>query len=200
MFMNAKKTLSLPDVLITSVQIKIEGVSPLIVHKFSEKSIRQIEDKQQKKAKAGREVRNPQQEAKDATYYFIDGKRTGFPAGGIKAAIIRGAKNVGLVMKDTQTSFFIEPDEMETNLVEIIGTPEMRTDMVRIGMGTADVRYRPCYYDWGMNLRITYIETQISDEQIYNAVRAAGFGVGIGEWRPEKKASGTYGRFKIVTD
>ena len=68
--------------------------------------------------------------------------------------------------------------------------------MVRIGMGQADVRYRPEYLDWSAILTIEYNEGMLSAEQIYQLVSAAGYGCGIGEMRPEKTKFG-FGRFKI---
>ncbi len=183
---------------IDSAKVKIEGTTPLIIHKFSEKSQKMIEDKQAKKSKGGREIRNPEEEYMGAIYWFNDGVRTGFPAGGFKAAMIRAGKQLGYVMTDLKGWFFIEPDEKETNLVEIIGTHQMRTDMVRIGMGTADVRYRPEYQTWGAVLTINYNSKSISIEQIAELLALAGFSCGIGEWRPEKSATGNFGKWKMV--
>jgi len=112
--------------------------------------------------------------------------------------MIRAGKQLGYVMTDLKGWFFIEPDEKETNLVEIIGTHQMRTDMVRIGMGTADVRYRPEYQTWGAVLTINYNSKSISIEQIAELLALAGFSCGIGEWRPEKSATGNFGKWKMV--
>lgn len=59
-------------------------------------------------------------------------------------------------MKLTQQAFFINADCEETQLVRIHAEPRMRTDMVRIGMGSADVRYRPEYIDWYAELNIEF--------------------------------------------
>ena len=73
----------------------------------------------------------------------------------------------------------------------------MREDMVRVGMGTADIRFRGEVSDWSIDFIIEYNPTVISCEQILGLLDLAGFSVGIGEWRPQR--SGDYGRFKILT-
>jgi hypothetical protein len=189
-----KKTVKVMDFKIREVVIPIKGISPLIVHAFSKKSQRMIEDKQQKRAKNSKyDVRSPEEECQDAKHFLADGTE-GFPAAGFKAAMIRGAKMVGMVMKDAQTSFFIRADCDETQLVRIEGESRLRTDMVRIGMGSADVRYRPEYPVWAVKLRIEYNEGVISLDQLYQMVKAAGYGCGVGEMRPEKTKF-SFGRF-----
>ena len=80
----------------------------------------------------------------------------------------------------------------------IEGKSNMREDMVRIGMGTADVRYRPEFKEWRVKLPIRYNEDAISLDQIVNLFNLGGFGVGIGEWRPEKR--GVHGMFHVATE
>jgi len=192
----AVSQISLKSFNIRMVQVEIEGISPLIVHKFSEKATKMIEDKQQGKAKnAKHDLRVPEEDYEQAKHVSPLGF-DGFPAAGFKAAMVRGAKMIGLVMKDTQTSFFVKADCEETQLVEIIGESRMRTDMVRIGMGSADVRYRPEYPKWEAVLTIEYNEGVVSVEQIMQMISAAGYGVGVGEMRPERTKFG-FGRFKI---
>lgn len=191
-----KNSVELKELKLRNVVIGIEGISPLIVHKFSEKAQKMIEGKQQGKSKnAKHEIRVPEEDYESAKHKSPLGFE-GFPAGGFKGAMIRGAKMLGMVMKDTQVSFFIKADCEETQLVKINGESRMRTDMVRIGMGSADVRYRPEYPNWNAELTIEFNEGMISLEQIYQLVAAAGYGCGIGEMRPEKTKFG-FGRFKI---
>jgi hypothetical protein len=190
------QSVELKSFKIRTVAIEVESTSPLIVHAFSEKARKMIEDKQQGKSKnAKHELRVPEEDYENAKHKSPLGW-DGFPAAGFKAAMIRGAKMIGLVMKDTQTSFFVQADCSETQLVRIYGENRMRTDMVRIGMGSADVRYRPEYPIWKAILTIEYNEGVVSLEQIYQMISAAGYGVGIGEMRPERTKFG-FGRFKI---
>jgi len=68
--------------------------------------------------------------------------------------------------------------------------------MVRVGMGTADIRYRPVFENWYMDLQLEYnANSNVTLEQILNIIEAGGYGVGIGEWRPEK--DGRFGTYHI---
>lgn len=193
------KTVEVLDFQINEVTIPIIGISPLIVHKFSEKAQRMIQDKQAGKAKNKKhEIKVPEDDFNGARHISPLGW-DGFPAAGFKAAMIRGAKMIGMVMKDTQTAFFIKADCEETQLVKIHAEPRMRTDMVRVGMGSADVRYRPEYVDWFAELTIEFNSGVLSLDQIHQLVKAAGYGCGVGEMRPEKGKFG-YGRFKLANE
>lgn len=190
------KSVEVKEFSINEVQIPIVGISPLIVHKFSQKSRIQIEEKQAGKAQNKKhDIRDPQADFEGAKHIASDGWE-GFPAAGFKAAMIRGAKIIGMVMKDAGMSFFVKADCEETQLVRVNGEARMRTDMVRVGMGSADVRYRPEYPTWGATLTIEFNAGMISLDQIYQLVKAAGYSCGIGEMRPEK-GKFNYGRFKL---
>lgn len=194
-----QKSVEILEFSIKEVVIPIVGISPLIVHAWSSKSMKMITDKQGGAAKNKKhEIRVPENDYEEAKHKSPQGW-DGFPSAGFKAAMIRGAKAIGLVMKDTQTSFFIKADCEETQLTRIIGDCRMRTDMVRVGMGSADIRYRPEYPTWSANLTIEFNSGVVSLDQIYQLVKAAGYGCGIGEMRPEK-GKFNYGRFKLAQE
>lgn len=187
------------DLKIKMVPIPITGISPLIIHAWSEKSMRMIADKQAGKAKNTKhEIRDPEAEWKAARHIAAAGWE-GYPAAGFKAAIIRAAKIVGMVMKDTQTAFFINADCEKTQLVKIKGKSEMHMAMVRVGIGASDIRYRPIYNEWGAVLNIEYNQGILSLDQVHQLVKVAGYGCGIGEMRPEK-GKFSYGRFKLANE
>jgi len=191
-----KKETQIPELKIQIEQFRVRGTAPLIVHKFSEKAIKMIEAKQAKKSKQ-RPERNPQQEMLDTMYFFPDKKRSGFPAVGFKAAMVRGAKSLDFVMKDIMGQIFVIGDQ-GTDLVEIQGVPELKTDMVRVGMGAADIRYRAMYPEWEANITIKFNSSVISTEQIAQIIQSAGFSCGVGEWRPEKSKTGNFGTFELT--
>jgi hypothetical protein len=175
------KSVTVVEFAIREVKIPIKGLSPLIVHAWSEKSKKMIEDKQQGRAKNKKhDLRVPEEDYEGAKHKSPLGWE-GFPAAGFKAAMIRASKSLGMVMKDTQTSFFVKADCEETQLVRIYGDSRMRTDMVKVGMGSSDIRYRPEYAAWEAELTIEYNSGVLSQDQVYQLVKAAGFFCGVGE-------------------
>lgn len=90
--------------------------------------------------------------------------------------------------------------------VEIEGPePTIRRDAVRLGdkNRTLDFRYRAEFSKWKASVLIYFNpEGKLGLSQIVNLINLAGFQVGIGDWRPvpPKGNSGTFGRFKVVTN
>jgi len=177
---------------IQRVEVKLEGISPLIVHAWSAKAKKEMLDKQMKKAKNAKEAKDPQRDYEEAFYRLPNGK-PGFPTIAFKQAAVSagGRFSDGLKMTELRGAFFIEGE-----LAEIIGEPRIREDMVRVGMGTADIRYRPEFPQWGTTLKISYNADAISLDQLVNIFNLAGFGVGVGEWRPER--DGQFGMFRVA--
>ena len=191
----SKTVIELHDLKISQITVTINGLTPLIVHNFSAKSSRQILEKQQGKAKnAKHEIRKPEEECEAAKHISIDGWE-GFPVGGLKKCLVRGGKAVGLVMTDLRSAVFVEADCKTKNLFRINGKSKMGEDPIRLPNGAIDLRYRPYYNEWSANLKITFNEGLVSKDQLLQALYAGGFGVGLGDWRPEK--GGDFGRFSV---
>jgi len=176
--------------------IELVGETPLIMHKMSEKSKKMIRDKQQKKAKKVREARNPNQEFEDAMYTDGNGGYV-FPARAFKAAAVEACRQAdGITMAAARQMFFIKG----TKDAEWVGIesdkPIMREDVVTIGQGTTDLRYRPEFKNWKAVIKVEFLEDVISPEQIVNIFELAGFCSGIGEDRPNKKGH-TFGMFHV---
>ena len=115
--------------------------------------------------------------------------------------MIRGAKQIGLVMTDARTSFFIHGEYCtrdDRELVPVVGEVQPREDMVRLNGATSDIRFRGQVVKWEAELNISYNSSITSFDHIVNMLHAAGYGVGVGEWRPER--DGTFGRFEVVSD
>jgi hypothetical protein len=64
----ADQTIEIPGIEMSGMLVTIEGVTPLITHRFGERARRLIEEKQQKKASQAKPPRNPQEEFEDALY------------------------------------------------------------------------------------------------------------------------------------
>jgi len=182
-------TIELPPLNIQTITFMLVGDSPLIVHAWSEKAKRQMLDKQMKKAAKAREAKDPEADY-EACFYRTESGAYGFPAIGVKAAMVSACRFVDAKMTMARGAFHIDAE-----MLEVIGEPRPREDMVRVGMGTADIRYRPEFPEWRIPATIKFNAAVMSAEQIANLLNTAGFGVGIGEWRPEK--NGSYGRFHV---
>ena len=129
-----------------------------------------------------------------------NGARFGFPVTAFKQAAISAAYRMGWV-KDKmglRGAFFIETDDGD--MVEIVSKPPaMREDMVKIGMGTADIRYRGEFRDWSAVFRVKYNASgRFSLSDIINIINSGGMICGVGEWRPEK--DGQFGMYHVVTE
>lgn len=182
-------SITLPALDIQTVTLVLVGDSPLIVHAWSEKAKRQMLDKQMKKATKGKEAKNPEADY-EACFYRTESGGYGFPAIGVKGAMVAACRFVDAKMTMARGAFHIDAE-----MLTVVGEPRPREDMVRVGMGTADIRYRPEFPEWRIPVTIKFNAAVISAEQIANLLNTAGFGIGIGEWRPER--NGSYGRFHV---
>ena len=121
-----------------------------------------------------------------------NGARFGFPSVGVKASAVSAGFRAGVTKNLVSMNGAFHIDE---EYVEIKGVPQIREDMVRVGMGTADIRYRAEFPEWSTTFIVKYNAGVISLAQLCNLFNLGGFAVGIGEWRPEK--GGTYGRYHV---
>lgn len=217
---NTSEVLEIRPVEIERIKIKIVGDTPLIVHAWSEKAKRQMLEKQMKVTKTkGLDAKNPFADFIESLYWVSHkpeeytqeafeaavsaGAEWGFPVTAIKQAAASGGFRSG-ALKDrmgVRGSFFIEGVQVAGDQLAIIEgpAPVMREDMVKIAMGTADLRYRGMFENWSMSLTLSYNKNSpITLEQILNLINIGGFSVGIGEWRPEK--DGSFGQFHVATN
>lgn len=185
-------SITIPALELGSFTLTLVGDSSLISHRWSEKAKKEMLDKQMKKATKGREAKDPEKEYL-ASLYTYPGGGYGFPSTAFKNAAVDACTSITEIAKtEARAAFHVNPGE---ELVKIEGAPSMREDMVKISMGTADIRYRGEFKEWKVKLTIRYNKRVLSIEQIVNLFNVAGFGVGVGEWRPQK--DGNHGMFHV---
>lgn len=186
----AQTVIEIPPIEIKTYVFRLAGDSELITHAWSEKAKREMADVQGGKARAKKAPKIPKEEYEGAFYRLPDGTPA-ITAISFKAAAVNAARQVeGLTMTYLRGAFHTVGD-----LVAIEGVPRMRTDMVRVGMGVADIRYRPGFDPWAVNLKVRVNTRALTLEQLVHLFNQAGFSAGVGEWRPEKK--GLYGMFHV---
>lgn len=196
----ANATIKLARIQREIAEIEVRGTAPLIVHRWSEKARQMMLDAQQGK-KNPKQPKDPVSDFESTMYRFEDGGH-GFPIMAFKSATVKGGARVfGKAVKMTELrqlcTFLADGIGVDgTQLSRLISDePIMREDMVRVGMGTADIRYRAEYRNWSAVLRIEYVPSVIDLSSVVALVDAGGTN-GIGEWRPEK--SGSYGTYEVV--
>lgn len=204
--------ISLPEIKLERHTIYLLGTAPLIVHSFPEKARKMMLDKQMKVAAGGRDARQPLREVEDSRYRLPDG-RDGFPAVAFKAAAVTACTSLSDVTKVAARQAFrimgytmntegqIEGAFIRTALVPIYAPkPGIREDIVRLAgpSRTAELRYRPEFDPWGVALEVVLNPQVVSLGQMNSMFQAAGHGVGVGDYRPER--DGDCGTFEVVSE
>lgn len=209
-----------------TAEITIVGESALICHAWSEKARKEMLDAQMgKKSGKKREFKNPVADFIRSLYWLdgtpdipdgatpeeaeeifnaaiAKGARFGFPAVAIKKAAVSAAYRQGLTKDKVSAngSFWLNGiNDVEFVEIESDEPPVMREDMVKVGMGTADIRYRGEFRNWKCRCRISYLKDGVfSLENIISMINLGGFCCGLGEWRTEK--GGVSGAFRVQTE
>lgn len=218
---DAVPVVQIPTLKLETFKLKIVGDSPLICHAWNQKAKFMILHKQQKKATTGKDIRRPMVDFAESLYWLtekpdFDGltdeqakeiladiipkSKFGFPVIAFKSAALAAGYQQGALASKVGTAALAKTTargafHIQDEFAVIDGVPTPREDMVRIGMGTADLCYRAEFKSWRTELTITYNTSAISVEQIINLFRLGGFANGVGDWRPEK--DGSFGTFHI---
>lgn len=195
-------TIRIQAIKLRKVEIALVGETPLICHAWSEKAKRMMLDSHMKKAKAGKEAKDPFADFANGLYWMgdkpenptesdVETGRFGFPTIAFKSAAVSASALSGAKMTQMRQAFHIDEE-----LVEILGpAPSMRFDITKVGM-TIDTRFRGEFSPWAVVLPVKFNASAISEEQLLSLFEAGGFGVGVGEWRPAR--NGPYGRFRVA--
>lgn len=181
-----------------TLRVPLVGTAPLIVHKFSEKAKRQMLDTMQGR-KTPKQAKDPQADYESAMYRHDDGGY-GMPVIAFKSATVSAARFYDKSVSMTSLRQFVFFDATFSKaegqkLARITGEPHMREDVVRVGMGGTDLRYRPEFTEWQTEVDVVYVTAMLTRDSVLSLIDAGGMGVGVGEWRPEKK--GDFGTFQI---
>lgn len=209
------KQIIIPPLQLKKFILPVVGTSPLIVNNFSEKSKRQMLDKQMGKPQNKKAPKVPTDDFLGSLYLIGDKKpklvekndktwatafTPGFPANALKNAAVTACTSVDGVFKTEARSAFhvigftLEIKDPKTGKPAV---PWMREDIVRLAgpRPVADIRFRACFDEWMIEVPITFNSRMIDEARIAHLFNTAGFGVGIGEWRPE--CDGNYGMFTV---
>jgi hypothetical protein len=201
-----------PQILIRPLKeaigsFRLQGLAPYMQCRFSQKAIAKIQEThrqgQQARSKRTREARNFDEDLENAKHRFEDGT-CGIPCSAFRNALISTCRMVGFKMTIAKLSIFIEKDGLDvvdgTPLVRIQGEPEPSLLPVRNATGVIDLRMRPLWREWAVDLRVRFDAEQFSPGDVTNLLIRAGRQVGIGEGRPDSRDSNgiEYGLFEVI--
>lgn len=203
----ARKQITIPAPNIQERVFAVEGLAPLVIHRFSHKTLIQMEHKMEagSTAKKGkqREAANLEDIYNDARYISTEGW-DGMNASAVRNSLISACRLVGFKMTLAKLSLFVVADgrdkfEPEISLIRIYGKPRMVKMRARVETGQPYVCIRPFYDNWKMNIRIRYDADQFTEVDVTNLLSRVGTQVGWGEGRPDSKDSAGmgWGVFKI---
>jgi hypothetical protein len=191
-----------------SLEINIRGTSPLVINRFSAKAIEMMRATQEagstSKARKVREPKNFDALFQDAKHISNEGWE-GIHAAAFRNGAISACRTVGYKMTFAKLAFCVLADGFDrvdgSPLVRLSeGKAEQWVAHTRNATGVVDLRCRPMYREWAAILRIKYDAGMFTSSDVVNLISRVGVQVGIGEGRPDSKASAGlgFGLFEIV--
>ena len=188
-------TVSAPN--IQAIQVRFTGNAPLMQNRFSEKAMHMMADKMTGITKPGSKKAR---EARDFHEDFVQAKHTargeeweGVAASSVRAALISACRLTGFTMTRAKLSLFVPAQGYDKvdglPLIRVFGESVENTMAVRNATGVADLRCRPLYMEWYCLPEIRFDADQFSVSDVLNLLRRVGLQVGLGEGRPDSRAS-----------
>jgi hypothetical protein len=182
------------------IEIKIEGVTPLLMHAFT--------DADQQAASAGSRVSSAagdrgtaKEQASEHLYLSADGETIIMPQPNIFSCIVEAGKffKNGKSKITTQKTSLI-PACVFFNATEYPLEHDgwsVDTRAVRIpSTGGRIQRHRPIFETWAITFDVDLDTDEMSEKLFREIVDAAGNKIGLGDFRPATK--GPFGRFKVI--
>lgn len=190
------------------LEINIRGTSPLVINRFSAKAMAMMRETQEA---GGTAKSRKKREPKDFDALFEDAKHIsdegweGIHAAAFRNASISACRAAGYVMTKAKLALFVVQDGFDAvdgaPLVRLTeGEAEQWVAPTRNATGVIDLRCRPMYRQWAASLRIRYDAGMLTQNDVVNLIARVGMQVGVGEGRPDSKASPGlgFGLFEIV--
>lgn len=185
---------------IERIACTIEGVSPLLLNKFTDAAAMAATSGARASSIAG-DKGTPREQAEAKLYVGQDGKLV-IPSPNLFRCIIDGGsffkagKSKITTQKSSLIPAFVALPEIEY-VIDAVDPWEVDTRAVRIpSTGGRILCHRPCFHDWRLAFEIE-LDTEGFDVKLMRQiVDAAGKRVGLGDFRPACK--GPFGRFTVV--
>jgi len=171
---------------IQKIEVEVEGMSALIMHKFPLVPIEALEK------------RPPQEQAELAAYRHPDTGELYVPGENIQRALVSGAtyskgKGRASLQRTVAACLIVSPERVSLNKKEF--EVDSRPVVVPATRGRV-LRHRPRIENWRLRFFLEFEDTLLTSKQVREVVDNTGKLVGLLEYRPEKK--GPFGRFMVT--
>lgn len=182
-----------------TIHVTIEGVTPLLLHRFTDAAA-QAATASTRTVAVG-EHGSPKEQAAQSLY-VDDDERPIIPQPNLFRCIMDAGKffKAGKSKVTTQKSSMIPAClEIEEMYFPIEHSQPWEVDArpVRIpSTGGRILRYRPMFHDWRLNFTLNLDTDLLSEKLLREIVDAAGKRIGLGDFRPDCK--GPFGKFVVV--
>lgn len=193
-------TIEVAEVQVDSMTLAIRGTTPLICNRMSEKAKRELLLPLGRKTVAQRAAslkHNPIEEYRASPYTLSEDAptRLALLSTMFKGAIATAALDLPGARK-AQIERLVHP---VGNRIPLYGVPQLYMSTVRSAdmNRTPDIRTRAIVPEWCCFVTMQWVKPIIHERTVINLLAAAGFSIGVGDWRPEK-GSGTFGQFIIT--
>ena len=182
------------------VSVTIEGISPLLINRFTEETAQQIA------SGLGRvwqeEEGSPRALAMPKLHYSISGDGTlVIPVNMLYGVLVNAGKYMKLgkskltTTRNTMVMGLIDIEEFEVPIQYEKPWEVYSTRVVNGGTGGARIAHRPMFYDWKLSFNVLLEDQVLGVKAFRELVDIAGRRVGLGDFRPDRK--GPFGKFKV---
>lgn len=181
------------------ITVKIQGVSPLLMNRFTEDAERAVSTTGSSSIKARKGT--PREQAEPKAYRLEDGTLY-IPAPNIFAAIIQGGvfhNATGKKKCTTAKSSLIPAGIVMESLECSLKTKDFEVDSRRVvipATGGSIMAHRPRLDKWETNFTILTDDEMFDPDFVRKIIDSTGSKVGLGDFRPQRK--GPFGRFVVT--
>lgn len=173
--------------------VSIKGTAPLMIAKFSAKAQNKIKADQEAgsaaKTKKNRAARDFTADVEAARHISTEGW-DGLNASAFRNAMIDACRAAGFVMTKAKLAIFCIAEGVDREdgapLVRIKSPKPFETSImpVRNSNGGMDLRARPRWPEWEMDVKLRHDLDILSVDDVVNLMLRVGMQVGVGEGRP----------------
>jgi len=172
-----------------TVNVKIEGISPLLQHRFPTAGA----DEPSKKRTGV-----PDYKAEAELSLYKDSGQIYQPSSHIEGALANAAKSFKISGKRgaTYRKLVASTIEVWPDAIPHIFQEYMIDERPVVIQKARVIRYRPRFDKWALEFELRLLDDQLSPATVKEILDHAGLYVGIGDWRPDK--AGKFGKFMVT--